>query len=557
MAKNPKRLERKAFTHSWSIVGTVLGAAGYIASLTPTLLPRTTLSQVAASVLVVVTMYAIGASIEGIVAWALRKVRTDAKPKPRHLSRPLIIATVILFVVAAAFTPSRMQWQAEQAQSVGVLGNPTWPLVVILTFILFVVCLYIGRGVRALARKIGQGIGRLFGWGEIKHAAASGWIGGVATAVTFAIVAIVLFQASMIVFNNVNNSTVAGNTQPQSPTRSGSPQSLISWDSLGQQGRLFVDQGPQPAAITQVTNKRAQEPIRIFAGLESADGLQAQADLALADLKRAGGLERSHVIVYTPSDNGTVDPNAAAAAEYVTGGDVASVAMQYTVLPSFLSYALSQSTSLEAGTILFDTIHQAIQELPAGKRPKLYVYGESLGAFGSQAPFAGEGIEAIVDKTDGALWAGPPSTSQLWDELNREASGGTPWQPVVGGGTVVRFAADQAVIAEAATDTEWGPKRALYLQNSTDPVVWWPGSVLTERPAWLDEPRGPGVPAQMTWLPLITFEQMLLDMPFAVSMPPGVGHNYFQAVGPAWVQVLMPSDWTPAQTKDLQQALNS
>lgn len=546
--------ERKAFTHAWSMLGTVLAAVGYVASLTPTLLPRTTLMQALASAFVVVTCYAVGAIIEGLIGWGLRKLKPEVKPHSSHIERPLAVITLMVFVIAAAFTPNRMQWQAEQAQAVGVDSHPVWPLVIILTFVLFVVFLYIGRGIRALARKLGGGIGRLVGWEETSHVLASGLLGSVATVVIFAVVIVGLYGASMIAFNGVNNST-DGQTQPTLPTRSGSPESLIKWETIGQAGREFVSQGPQPAAITQVTHKPAQEPIRIMAGVESANGLQAQADLVLADLKRAGGLKRSHVIVYTPSDNGTVDPTAASAAEFVTDGDVASVAMQYTVLPSFLSYALSQSTSLDAGTILFDTIHQAIQELPENQRPKLYVYGESLGAFGSQAPFADQGIPAIVDKTDGALWAGPPSTSQLWDELDAQATGGMPWQPVVAGGTVVRFAADQDSIATA--DSEWGPKRALYLQNPTDPVVWWPGSVLTQRPAWLDEPRGPGVPTEMTWLPLITFEQMLMDMPSAVSFPSGFGHNYTESVGPAWVEILQPIDWTSEQTAALQQALKS
>lgn len=541
-------VDRNSTTRSWSLLGTVLGALGYVASLTPTLLPRTTLSQAGVSALVVITMYAIGASIEGIVTAIVHRIRTP-KRRTQHWSWVMVSITAILIVVAAAFTPSRMQWQVEQAESVGTTTHPHWMLVVVLTLVLVIALIYLGRGIRLLSRRLGRLIGRRW----TPNQSVLGYIGGVAMTIIFAVVIVGVFGATVIVCNQVNNSFPEGQHQPESPTRSGSPQSLISWDSLGQQGRLFVQQGPKPAAITSVTEQQAIEPIRIFAGVQSADSLQAQADLVLADLKRTGGLKRSHIIVYTPSDNGTVDPNAAAAAEYLTNGDVASVAMQYTVLPSFLSYLLSQNTSQDAGIILFNTIHQAILELPEAERPKLYVYGESLGAFGSQAPFDGGGITGLVDKIDGALWAGPPSTSQFWDELNKQATGGTAWQPVVAGGTVVRFAADLEAIT--ASDTEWGPKRALYLQNATDPVVWWPGSVLTERPAWLDDPRGPGVPEQMTWFPLITFEQMLLDMPFAVSMPEGVGHNYFDAVGPAWTEILMPAEWTLKKTEALQQAL--
>ena len=155
-----------------------------------------------------------------------------------------------------------------------------------------------------------------------------------------------------------------------------------------------------------MTQRPALEPIRIYTGLESANSLQDQANLALEDLKRAGGLKRKAIIVYTPSTNGLVDPTASEAAEYVMGGDVTSVSMQYTVLPSFLSIMLSQSTSLDSGTILFQTVRNAIDELPVSARPKLYVYGESLGAFGSQAPFTNLGIEGLTNQADGALWAG-------------------------------------------------------------------------------------------------------------------------------------------------------
>lgn len=528
-------------------------------------------------------MYAIGATVEGILRAVVRSIRNrkreggvgiasilnqgrgqdpqesaaqDTQPPAnfRMVRSPATWLLLVLITVAAAFTPSRMVWQAEQAASIGATANPNWVAVVALTLALVLLLIYLGRLIRRFANWLGRKIGGAkISHGKIKNPTILGLIGAAAATVLAAVLVLVLFGVSLIMFNSVNNSTVAGAAPPESPTRSGSPESLIPWQSLGQLGRIFVDQGPNPAEITSVTRQAAKEPIRIYSGIESADSFQAQADLALADLKRSGGLNRSHIILYTPSDSGTVDATAASAAEYITNGDIASVAMQYSVLPSFLSYALAQSNSQEAGTVLFNTIHQAIQELPPASRPKLYVYGESLGAYGSQEPFTDGGIPGLVDKVAGALWVGPPSASTFWNQLNQQATGGTPWQPVVAGGTVVRFAADESAIT--TSDANWGQVRALYLQNATDPVVWWPGTLLTTRPAWLDSPRGPGVPEQMTWLPVVTFEQVLMDLPFAMAGPQGTGHNYAELVGPAWTKILMPANWSPEKAAALQRAL--
>ncbi|MEI8083376.1 MAG: hypothetical protein WCI74_16180, partial [Actinomycetes bacterium] len=51
----------------WSLVGVLLGSFGYVAALSPTLLPRTSVTQALACALVAMTFYAIGAIIEGTV----------------------------------------------------------------------------------------------------------------------------------------------------------------------------------------------------------------------------------------------------------------------------------------------------------------------------------------------------------------------------------------------------------------------------------------------------------------------------------------------------------
>jgi len=228
--------------------------------------------------------------------------------------------------------------------------------------------------------------------------------------------------------------------------------------------------------------------------------------------------------------------------------------MQYTVLPSSMSLILSQSTSLESGRILFETVRASIDELPVNERPNIYVYGESLGAFGSQAPFQGEGIDGLTRQADGALWVGPPANSEYWQEISAMSNRGPTWQPIVEDGRVFRFAADAQGLSEP--NDPWDSTRAGYLQNATDPVVWWSPDLIVARPGWLDEPRGPDVPAAMTWLPLISFELVFIDMPAAGAMPPGIGHNYLPTIGPAWVSVLQPAEWSPENTTAMQKALD-
>jgi uncharacterized membrane protein len=58
--------------------------------------------------------------------------------------------------------------------------------------------------------------------------------------------------------------------------------------------------------------------------------------LALEELKRIGGFERPVLIVVTPTGTGWVDPAAMDSVEYLHDGAVASVALQYSYLASWL-----------------------------------------------------------------------------------------------------------------------------------------------------------------------------------------------------------------------------
>ena len=62
------------------------------------------------------------------------------------------------------------------------------------------------------------------------------------------------------------------------------------------------------------------------------------------------------------------------------------------------------------------------------------------------------------------------------------------------------------------------------------------------RPAWLRGPRGRNVPADMQWLPVLTWWQVIFDLIFAAQQQSGVfrsvGHDYRADLGPILAAVV-------------------
>jgi uncharacterized membrane protein len=321
-----------------------------------------------------------------------------------------------------------------------------------------------------------------------------------------------------------DTTTAEGIQKPTTSLRSGGPGSLIPWDTLGYQGRNFIGKGPSVSDISKLTGHPAMEPIRIYAGLASAKGAEAEAALAVQDLQRAGGFQRKNLLVVTTTGSGWVDPALVDSFEYLSGGDCATVAIQYSYLPSWLSYLVDQAKALAAGRSLFDAVYGVQAKMPAGQRPKLYIAGESLGTFGGEAAFTG--ANSMANTTNGILFAGPPNFNTLWQQFvsNRQA-GSLEIQPVYQNGQIVRFASD-ATTGIPPEGQPWDGTRVLYLQHPSDPIVWWSPHLIFSQPDWISEPPGRDVLGTMFWMPFITFWQVTADLPFSTGVPDGHGHRY-------------------------------
>lgn len=72
----------------------------------------------------------------------------------------------------------------------------------------------------------------------------------------------------------------------------------------------------------------------------------------------------------TVTGTGWVDPDAASSIEYLHGGDTALVGLQYSYLPSWISFLVDRDEAAEAGTALYRHVHRRWSQLPAERRPK-------------------------------------------------------------------------------------------------------------------------------------------------------------------------------------------
>jgi uncharacterized membrane protein len=331
--------------------------------------------------------------------------------------------------------------------------------------------------------------------------------------------------------------------RPSRASQTGSAESLVDWEDLGRQGRLFVASGPDSDDLAGFFGTPMPAPIRVYVGLNSADTVDDRALLALDELKRVGGFDRSLLVLVTPTGTGWVDAGAQDTLEYLHRGDVATVAVQYSYLNSPLTLMTDGGYGAEAARALFTAIYGHWRTLPKATRPRLFLQGLSLGSLNSALSF--DAFDIIDDPFDGALWSGPPFRNHVWSAVTAQRDTGSPaWLPRFRGGAVVRFMNQHGGLDDGAT--AWGRFRIAFLQYASDPITFFsPGSAWRE-PDWMREPRGPDVSPDLRWYPVVTMLQLAADMMVGTA-PVGFGHSF--APGDyleAWLALTEPPGWNAA-----------
>lgn len=477
-----------------------------------------------------------------------RRLLTEPSSKKKQQAWLVLAGVTPLFIIAA--TSLAHYWHNEQLALLELppISGLSATRIAFAALVVFIILLLIQRSVRWVYRCIRAWVAKLTFLPPYAGTAAAAIIATVIVVGTLTGVlqrtAIVTIDATFSFNNNYIDPLFP---QPASNLRSGSPDSKANWEGLGREGRRFVSAGPDAAAITEFTGKPAKEPIRIFTGLNNADDRQTQVELAVEELERTGAFDRKLLMVALPTGSGWVEPETAAAFEYMHNGDTAIVTSQYSFLPSGLSLIIDRGDAVAMGKELLHAVESKLRTLPEESRPKLVLYGLSLGSFGGQADFTSEAD--FASRLDAALFVGTPGFSEPWRTLVRGRDKGSPEvEPVYNGSKVIKFATDSEGIVNDF-DSEY---KILYFYHATDPFVWFNGSLLYREPDWMREAPGRAVSSHLRWFPVITFMQIAVDQMFSYVSSTN-GHDYHDNTVAAMAAATKPENWSADRSRALQE----
>lgn len=521
-----------------SRAGVTMALLFFAGSLTPSMIPRTDLIQGILSGLATALGYGIGLAVTA--TWSFLQLPPAKGLIARVIS---MAATLVCAVVALAALWKMPDWQNSVRLLMGLeaieIGNRIrTALVAALVFLMLVL---LGRLFRFCFVRVSTTFERFV---PVRISYAIGAI--VATTLFWFAAEGILFRVALRVmdssFQELDALVEDDIPRPTQPGKTGSQPSEVSWDDLGRQGRRFVSSGPTEAMIRDLFHGETVEPIRVYVGMNSAGTAEERAELALRELMRISAFDRSILIIVVPTGTGMVDPAALDTVEYLHRGDVASVAVQYSYLASWLSLLVEPTYGSETAVALFRAVYNYWITLPRDDRPKLYLHGLSLGAMNSE--LSADLYDIIADPFQGALWSGPPFTSRTWRSVTNGRDPRTPeWLPRFRSGSVFRFTNQKNALD--IPGAVWGPMRIVYLQYASDPITFFDTATFYREPEWLRPPRGPDVSTEIAWYPVVTMVQLAVDMAIATTSPMGYGHVFApEHYIDGWVAVTDPPNVT-------------
>jgi hypothetical protein len=400
-----------------------------------------------------------------------------------------------------------------------------------------------------LARAVGQGLASVLPgppalWAWSGRAAAAG--------VTAAVVVRALNGVYLKIESGAERDEPGLDHAPNDAFVSGGYLSGVPFDSLSREGRRHVLTRTRAQFVERVMGEVAvAEPVRVYVGLESAPTVAERVAMALEEVDRLGALDRSLLLLVSPTGTGYVNYAAVEAVEYLALGDVATITMQYSLRPSFLSLD-RVDVGREQNRALWAALHERITALPEDARPRVVMFGESLGAHTSQDAVLHQGTDGLVGLgVERALWIGTPFGSGWRHEVQGPAAS----------------AADRALVGEFATYPEFvalpeAQRQALryvMITHPEDGVPKFGPPLAVQAPQWLrTQPHPPGIPPGMRWTPFTTFLQVFVDMLNGSDVTPGTfaarGHDY-RADLLEFASAVYALPATPSQMDRLREAL--
>ena len=403
---------------SFSYVGLVFATLFFATSLSPSLLPRNYMVQGLLSGLALAVGYGLGVAVRWLCHYLeLPQPRDTTDRIIKWFTTVAVVAAMILSLWRATVWQNSIRglMEMEPLQS----AYPTYVALFAVGFgVLLIGC---ARLLRICGRLIDKQLSRILPR-RVANVLSFVLVGLLVLLVTNKLIVRRALAAADKVFLEIDQRVDDGLEQPLEATAVGSSDSLIEWDSIGRQGRDFIATGPTQKQLSEFSGREAMQPLRVYVGLGCRETAAERAELALEELKRVGGFERSLLVVATPTGTGWLDPGAVDTLEYLHAGDTAIVSLQYSYLPSWITILVEPDSSRDAANILFNAIYGHWRSLPRNQRPRLYLHGLSLGALGSET--SADLFTLFEDPIDGGLWSGPPFSKHGVGFLDRSAKSG-------------------------------------------------------------------------------------------------------------------------------------
>lgn len=538
---------REILAPRFNRVGLLVALLFVSLSLVPSLLPRTPTMQGIVTGVAVAVGYGIGAGARAL--WRFFELPTI----PTRVRRPaaLVVLAAGLWLLAHRLL-HYVDWQNQVREMFGMptVGSGVWVMIIAVAVVTAALLLVVGRTLRVIFRKVADALARFLPrrlaltlgaslsllaiWGLFSGLLVNGF-----------------FAGANWVFSPVDLATAPTAEQPASRFRSGSPASPVEWDSLGRQGRNFVSGGPSATDVGMFSGSAdAKTPIRVYVGLRSAETAEERTQLLLDELIRTGAFEREALVLAVTTGTGWLDANAMSTVEYMFNGDTAIAGWQYSYLPSWISTLADQEVVQAESLANFRAIHDHWSTLDPASRPRIYLFGLSLGSYGVEAILRSPSI--INEPIGGALMAGPTFLNPMHTEITDARDSGTSAAlPLFESGRTVRFTSGTDNLGRGTVT--WGPSRVVYLQHGSDPVTFFSPDLLWQRPDWLNNgQRAPDVSPDMGWAPVVTALQVAVDLAAADGVPVGYGHKYAAtSFANTWAAVVSKDDWDAARTHAL------
>ncbi|MCB9424091.1 MAG: hypothetical protein H6527_03260, partial [Actinobacteria bacterium] len=246
--QQPSPLPR-VFSLRFSGVGMWFAGLFFAFSLFPSLLPRAGYVQGVASGITIMIGYLIGVGIQTL--W--RYLQIPALPaRPGKWLRIGAYAFLALTVVSAIWQYVGWQNEVRSIFDKPAISPTAWPVIVLVTVVVAALILIIARSLRKLAVFGTRLLGRILP-PRLAQLISVGVIAALLWSLVTGVLVNAFFGGANAVFSVRDTATTEGTVETTSTVRSGGPDSLVSWESLGRKGRDFVGTGPTVEQINEFT----------------------------------------------------------------------------------------------------------------------------------------------------------------------------------------------------------------------------------------------------------------------------------------------------------------